>query len=343
MKPIHLRKLFLIFALMLLSGCREQQVDDGSIITVYVAPTTIPCPDSADQSCLLVAEGILINWQVRQKEIQAFDFQPGFFYTLVVRESGRREPKDWTLEEIVTQEPAHIRNVIIGPERVACAGAASQMCLVYKKNLTDNWQFLTQEIGGFTHETGLAYELTILERSNNLAENGPPTWTLMQEVRREPMSITDIQIVAAPTEDPVTPTPEDAIWQEVQLPSLGIRTVLPQYWQPLGNNEADVQAWGDGAVSFVNFSTVPGFDGRAILAQMVGTGTQLNLPPEQVSEATIGERNWLIYAQNNGGTTLSAAVTVENGTAVIISLYTNANEQETLLQTILENFSFQQP
>ncbi len=346
MKSIHRPVLGVILALLILSSCRQQESGTGNIRTVYVAPTTVPCPGELDQACLLVAEEILTNWQARQKEIQGFTYQPGFFYTLIVRASGRGEPQTWALEEIVTQEPARIRAITIGPERVACVSAAVGMCYIYKENADDDWQYFDQDIGGFFFETGFAYELTILERVNPLSPGAPPSWTLMQVRNQESMSITDVQI-RTPPEDmedtTATPTPETTAWKEVQIGSLGMRTILPEFWQPMSNSNGNAQAWSDGTISFVNFSTVPGFDGQAVLAQMVGTGTQASLMPEQVSEVNAGGRRWLIYARHYEAISLSAAVTVENGTVYIVSLYADTHTHETLLQTILENFSLLQP
>lgn len=337
--------LILLTALVVVaSGCRSSQVEESVLKTVYVAPTTITCPGTEDQSCLLVAEDILTHWQARSKAIEGFAYQPGFLFTLAVRESGRSEPRDWTLEYITTQEPARIRAVTIGPERVACTEASvGQMCLVYREGPQENWQILAVEIGGFEPEPGFAHHLTILERTTSSPENTSSTWTVMQVVNREPMSMVDVQIVLPEETGPDSAPPTASAWQEVHIPSLGLRTALPQSWQPLGNDSANLRAWSDGTASFVNFSATPGNNEQAILAQLAGTGTPGSLSPEQLSTTSLGGRTWFIYSRNYGEISLSASVTLDNGMAYIVSLSAPMSEQSVLLPRILENFSLQQP
>jgi hypothetical protein len=164
----------------------------------------------------------------------------------------------------------------------------------------------------------------------------------MRVVSREEMSAADVEIVTA-EQEPATPAPTETVWQEVQIPTWGIRTVLPQSWQPLGNGAATPQAWSDGGASFVNFSATPGIDGQSILAQMVGTGTQEGMTSDQISMVNLGGRNWSIYVRHYGQGSLSAAVTTEDGMAYIISLSTAPEAQTGLLQTILENFTLLRP
>ena len=328
---------------LLLTSCRQQNTTNK---TIYVAPTTVTCPGTNNQPCLLVADGFLTNWQTHQKEIKGFTYQPGSLYTLLVQETSRGGTANWTLQEITAQEPARIRNIILGPERTACPSETGQMCYLYKTEVQGNWQFYYSDIGGLNFEPGYAYNLTILERTltNPSADSSSNSWTVMQVTNKQPMSILDVTPPAAePTIPTSSPTPSGLVFQEVQISTLGMRTVLPQGWQPLNHALASNQAWGDNQASFVNFNAIPGSDARTTLAQMVGTGTQNESTSGQVGDVQIGGRNWSVYSRNNGAFSLNAAVTIENGTAYIISLYAETGQYEEILRAMLENFAITQP
>lgn len=329
--------IFCVALFLVLAGCGARTEAESSLKTIYVAPTTVTCPASVEDSCLLVAEEVITNWQARTGSIAGFTYEAGYFYTLVVNENGRGPNKEWSLAEMVTREPARIRTLLIGPERVACATTAGQMCFVYKAEADENWQILPREIGGFSHETGYVAKLTILERLNETAVDDPISWTVMQSLGQEPMSIMDVQIVLPHEEAEASSTQVETVWQEVQIASLGVRTALPPAWQPVANS--DNRAWSDAAGSFVNFSSVPGSDGRTVLAQMVGSGIPPSLSPEQVSEVNLGGRTWSIYVRGGDAATLSAAVTVINGQAHIISLQSDVSDLEAILRVILEQFA----
>ncbi|MCA9935966.1 MAG: DUF4377 domain-containing protein [Ardenticatenaceae bacterium] len=328
----------------LLASCRQQ--DDSVTKTIYVAPTTITCPGTENQPCLLVADGILTDWQTREKEIKGFTLQQGSLYTLVVEETGSGNSPDWTLQEIVAQEPARIRGIILGPDRVACPNESGQMCYLYKTQVRDEWQFYNNEIGGLDFESGYAYELVVLERAlpNSDANNSNTSWTVMQLLNKQPMSIMDVTPPAVePAVPESSPTPDSMVMQTVQIPTAGMKSAIPQGWQPLNNDPTSNAAWSDGQASFANFNAVPGSDARTTLAQMVGTGTQTEPVPGQINDVQISGRNWSVYSRNNGDFSLNAAVTVENGIAYIISLYTETGHHEEILQAMLEGFAVYQP
>ncbi len=335
-----IRPLLILLLIGLLSGCLGQQAEETRsdvVKTVYVAPTTLPCPGNLSQTCLLVADSVLTSWQARPQEIENFVFEPGYFYTLVVRESGGQA---WTLEEVINRERARIRTVLLAPERVACASASGTMCYLYRENVSEAWQFFAEEIGGLTFEPGFLYKVTVLERANALSSEGGVLWTLMQEVSKEPMAITDIEIAlptSGPAEQVAEPTAVPMAWQPVQITPVSVRTVLPQTWQPLGE-AATARAWSDGATSFVNFSAVPGTDSRTVLAQMAG---QQALTSGQLSEGIVGGRNWLVYTRNEGAVSLLTAVTIIGSNAYIVTL-SGGSDQAELLLPILENFTLAQ-
>lgn len=336
----RIRPLLILLLIGLLSGCLGQQAGEtgsGAVKTVYVAPTTLPCPGNLSQTCLLVADGVLTSWQARSQEIANFVYEPGYFYTLAVRESGGQS---WTLVEVINRERARIRTVLLAPERVACASPGGTMCYLYQENTTEAWQFFSGEIGGFTFEPGYLYKITVLERADALGSATEVLWTLMQEVDKNPMAITDLDIrlqTDAQPQETAEPTAVQVAWQPVQIIPVSVRTVLPQTWQPLGD-AATARAWSDGAASFINFSTVPGTDGRTVLAQMAG---QQVLTSGQISEGTIGGRNWLVYTRNEGAVSLLTAVTIIGGNAYIVTLSGDPGQAELLLP-ILENFTLAQ-
>lgn len=166
----------------------------------------------------------------------------------------------------------------------------------------------------------------------------------MQITNKQPMSIVDVTPpVVEPTIPTSSPTPAGLVLQKVQISASGIQTVLPQDWQPLNSEPTSNQAWSDGQASFVNFNAMPGSDARTTLGQMVGTGTQTEPTSGQIGDVQIGGRNWSVYSRNNGSFSLNAAVTIENGTAYIISLYAETGQYEEILRAMLENFAIIQP
>jgi|GEM_PF-496158 len=76
--------------------------------TVYVGPSLVDCTGDGMQKCLMVREDSEGNWTLFQGVIERFAFQPGFQYTLKIKEeegigdaSGDSRAPQWTLVEVL--------------------------------------------------------------------------------------------------------------------------------------------------------------------------------------------------------------------------------------------------
>lgn len=174
MKRNVLRPLLLLtFLAVALAACSS----GGEEKTIYVAPTMVDCEGEGPQECLLIKENPEDDWQYWYYGIEGFDFQEGYNYELVVKETTTENPPagassiQLELVEEVNKQPVALRTIYIGPERVECEGEGPQMCYQYKENPEDDWLLYYYEIDGFEYEEGYVYELVVAQSN---IENPPP-------------------------------------------------------------------------------------------------------------------------------------------------------------------------
>jgi hypothetical protein len=129
------RREFVTLPLMTLVIGLFAACSNGSTVekTIFVAPQKAECVGVAPQECLLIKENADDDWQFWYDPIEGFEHEQGFLYELQVKETTVENPpadaSSITLElvEVVNKEPVALKIVFIGPERVQCEGAGSQL------------------------------------------------------------------------------------------------------------------------------------------------------------------------------------------------------------------------
>jgi heat shock protein HslJ len=81
-------------------------------LVLYIGPQEVPCTGVGPRTCLLAREDPDEDWHFFYDPIIGFTFEPGFYYTLLVRRKRKREvvadesSLRWTLIRILAKEPA---------------------------------------------------------------------------------------------------------------------------------------------------------------------------------------------------------------------------------------------
>ncbi len=130
------------------------------------------------------------------------------------------------------------------------------------------------------------------------------------------------------------------------IEALGTRTVVPDHWPAVENDPFLDHVWSAGLFSFVDFSTTPGTNGQAGLAQLLRTTiVALNNGSigGELSEEQFGDRTWTIYTRGEGAITLAAAATVQDKVIYQIRLSAENSQNNTILRMMLENFEIANP
>lgn len=80
--------------------------------TIYVAPSPAACTGLAPRTCLKIKEGFPNQaWKLHYDPIQGFDYEPGYYYRLKVRETIAPNPpadassRRWTLISVESKSP----------------------------------------------------------------------------------------------------------------------------------------------------------------------------------------------------------------------------------------------
>ena len=79
-----------VVLLLLSVGCERERALDGEDTEVLtIGPYTQACQGFIEQECFLEYNEESQQWEFFYEEIQGFDFEPGFVYTLEVRREDR--------------------------------------------------------------------------------------------------------------------------------------------------------------------------------------------------------------------------------------------------------------
>lgn len=98
----------------LLLSCRESiitPVPDPGTYTLYVDSETQPCTGVGPQDCLQTRRSPDDEWQLFYDSIDGFEYEPGFRYTLKIRESENPNPPadassiQYELLELIAKDP----------------------------------------------------------------------------------------------------------------------------------------------------------------------------------------------------------------------------------------------
>lgn len=100
-------KLFFGLMLLLAFQCAKNGLMEK---VIYVGPELVDCVGVAPQKCLQVKEEPGQDWRLFYGRIEGFDYEPGYNYTLKIRETKVENPPadasslKWTLVEVVGKE-----------------------------------------------------------------------------------------------------------------------------------------------------------------------------------------------------------------------------------------------
>jgi len=139
----------------------------------------------------------------------------------------------------------------------------------------------------------------------------------------------------------------DLAFSPTEFEQRGFNAIVPSVWTPLESNDPLLSnGWGSGPLSFVSFTTIPGNDGPAGLARLLGI-TRDDIINEvlggEFEERQVGERTWSIYTRDDGKIASVVAATVEQKAIYRVSLFIVSPQRQTVLDTILENFTITDP
>lgn len=349
-----------IIVLLLVLGtavaCRNQTEER----LVYVAPTTVNCPDTTTPSCYLVTYDPANGWATRALPIEGFIYNSGFYYVVRVSVPDGAEAVSTDAMQLVaveSQDLAVIKTVLIGPEQISCRGEGQPTCLQYQEAGNPEWLLYDTEVEGFSYQPGYYYQLTVSERYPTNAAAGDAAspavariWTFMQQLSRDTLAPasasapTNPSATAVPSGDtgttPLTGT--DSTWTPITISDLGIQTTVPAGWTAvLSAGSGPVHAWGDAQGNFVNFTLSAEPNARAVIERMVlpaNSATLADPTREQLTDVTIGPVAWTVYTRPTANQTVTLAATSAHGNVYLVSLFIDPANRDAVLGALLQNF-----
>jgi heat shock protein HslJ len=140
------------------------------------------------------------------------------------------------------------------------------------------------------------------------------------------------------------PSPE--VFVPITVEDFGITTIVPADWPQIEGDPLLKNAWGPGEFRFVAFHSVPGENARPAMAQLLGFSLEelIEAPPEgEYWEEQIGSYDWALYNVDNPEIGLGqlVAMTVQEGTIYIVSLFIEMDYRDVVLDAVLENFNIE--
>ena len=76
--------LFVILIVFTLSACQNSTAEETGEI-IYIDSKTVDCEGVMPQKCLLVKESKEADWSYFYDQIEGFQYEPGYSYTLLVK------------------------------------------------------------------------------------------------------------------------------------------------------------------------------------------------------------------------------------------------------------------
>ncbi|MCA9950042.1 MAG: META domain-containing protein [Anaerolineales bacterium] len=251
---------------------------------------------------------------------------------------------DTTTEVNTGNEPV-LKTIQINSTQVPCEGAGPQMCYQFRESPDAAWQLWYDDIEGFEFEEGNLYTLQIAETTveNPPQDRSAVAWSLIAVESVEPVGVGSGDAAAVAEQAPSTET-EQADFVPVAVEDLGIEAVVPADWLPIGDDPLIANGWGLDQLTFVSFNAAPGDDAKQALAELVSVDptafTDGSLAGEY-DEVEVNGRFWAIYTQLNPDINLAqtAAITEEDGTVYLVSLFVDSEQTEPILLPVLEGFA----
>ena len=173
------------------------------------------CEGVTTMQCLLVKKQLDKDFNLFYDNIEGFDYQEGFVYTIWVKESLKTPPipadaslYNYELVKVVTKKeikgysntttvdikkPTSGMNVsntttlIVNEEKTKCEGNPMAKCLLIKKENAKTFEIFYQGIEGFVFEEGYRQTILVNERhvANPMVKQAEPIYTLISVVKKE--------------------------------------------------------------------------------------------------------------------------------------------------------------
>ena len=102
----------------------EPGAPDSTQKTIYVGPSLVDCVGVAPQKCMQVKESPESDYTLYYSQIDGFEFEEGYEYTLVVREEKIENPpadapdRKWVLVSVESKTPAPVNPVVELPTQL---------------------------------------------------------------------------------------------------------------------------------------------------------------------------------------------------------------------------------
>lgn len=172
------------------------------------------CEGVMTMQCLLVKKPGDKDFNLFYDNIQGFDYQEGFTYTIWVKETLKAPPipadasmYTYTLVKVIAKKPlagcantttdnkkplsglnvSLTKTLIINEEKGQCEGNPDAKCLLIKEEDKKEFELFYQNIEGFVFEEGYRQTILVSERhvANPMVKQTAPIYTLLKVLKKE--------------------------------------------------------------------------------------------------------------------------------------------------------------
>ncbi len=193
------------------------------------------CEGVTTMQCLLVKKPGDKDFNLFYDNIEGFDYQEGFVYTIWVKQETKTPPIPadasiyrYVLVKIVSKKPiagysntttihnskplsgmnvATTRTLVVNEEKVPCDGNPDAKCLLIKGEKQKEFEVFYQSIEGFQFEPGFRQTILVTERhiANPMVKEAEPIYTLVRVLKKERISqvVTDTAVAIATVKTPL--------------------------------------------------------------------------------------------------------------------------------------------
>ena len=156
--------------LIALTPSEPEETDSNMVTTLYVDANLADCVGVAPQKCMLTRTDPNSEWEFFYDQIEGFTHTEGIAYELRVQISEIANPPAdgsslrYELVEVVSETAANPNTsttLYVDANLADCVGVVPQKCLLTRTDPNGEWEFFYDQIEGFTHTEGIAYELRV--------------------------------------------------------------------------------------------------------------------------------------------------------------------------------------
>lgn len=181
--------------------------------TLVVNEEKTTCDKDAKSQCLLIKKDGAKEFEIFNREIDGFVFEPGYRQTILVYESyiANAPVTDagpaYSLVKVISK--VKINNMattggketalVINEEKGPCEGNPDAKCLLIKKDGAKEFEVFYQGIEGFNFEEGYRQTILVFERyvQNTMVKQATPIYTYLKTISK--LKVKDVPFVATAT------------------------------------------------------------------------------------------------------------------------------------------------